>query len=140
VVEWLTLLLRVLELSGSNLGPETGYPDIFRVFAQFLQKNSVVKLKLDHDHFHHIYFNLSFTYCLQFDAVSSLVYEKASLNKLLLPLLLEVRTEFLNIIYRSFGFKGLKSILILSSYVLLIFGNVLVCSCLQTTMLCLYFI
>jgi hypothetical protein len=27
VVEWLTLLLRIRKLSGSNLGPETGYPD-----------------------------------------------------------------------------------------------------------------
>jgi hypothetical protein len=25
--EWLTLLLRIRELSGSNLSPETGYPD-----------------------------------------------------------------------------------------------------------------
>jgi hypothetical protein len=27
VVEWLTLLLRIREVSGSNLGPETGYLD-----------------------------------------------------------------------------------------------------------------
>jgi hypothetical protein len=27
VVEWLTLLLRIREISGSNLGPKTGYPD-----------------------------------------------------------------------------------------------------------------
>jgi hypothetical protein len=27
VVEWLTLLLRVREVSASILGPETGYPD-----------------------------------------------------------------------------------------------------------------
>jgi hypothetical protein len=26
-VQWLTLLLRMREVSGSNLGPETGYPD-----------------------------------------------------------------------------------------------------------------
>jgi hypothetical protein len=27
VVEWLTLLLRIREVPGSNLGPETGYSD-----------------------------------------------------------------------------------------------------------------
>jgi hypothetical protein len=27
VVEWLTLLLRIREISGSNFGPKTGYPD-----------------------------------------------------------------------------------------------------------------
>jgi hypothetical protein len=27
VVEWLSLLLLIREVSGSNLGPETGYPD-----------------------------------------------------------------------------------------------------------------
>jgi hypothetical protein len=34
VVEWLTLLLRIREVPGSNLGPDTGYPD--RVFVIFL--------------------------------------------------------------------------------------------------------
>jgi hypothetical protein len=27
VVEWLTLLLRIREVPGTNLGSETGYPD-----------------------------------------------------------------------------------------------------------------
>jgi hypothetical protein len=27
VVEWLTLLLPIWKFPGSNLGPETGYPD-----------------------------------------------------------------------------------------------------------------
>jgi hypothetical protein len=27
MVEWLTLLFRIREVPGSNLGPETGYPD-----------------------------------------------------------------------------------------------------------------
>jgi hypothetical protein len=27
VVEWLAFLLRIREVPGSNLGPETGYPD-----------------------------------------------------------------------------------------------------------------
>jgi hypothetical protein len=36
-------LLRVWELPGSNLGPETGYPDcFFRGFPQSLQANAVV--------------------------------------------------------------------------------------------------
>jgi hypothetical protein len=29
VVEWPTILLRVREVPGSNLGPETGYPDLW---------------------------------------------------------------------------------------------------------------
>jgi hypothetical protein len=32
--QWLALLLRIREVSGSNLGPETGYPDMF--FEVFL--------------------------------------------------------------------------------------------------------
>jgi hypothetical protein len=41
VVEWLTLLLRILEVPGSYLGPETGYPDcVFRGFLQSLQANA----------------------------------------------------------------------------------------------------
>jgi hypothetical protein len=27
MVEWLTLLFHIREVQGSNLGPETGYPD-----------------------------------------------------------------------------------------------------------------
>jgi hypothetical protein len=27
VVEWFTLLLHIRDIPGSNLGPETGYPD-----------------------------------------------------------------------------------------------------------------
>jgi hypothetical protein len=27
VIEWLAFLLRIREVPGSNLGPETGYPD-----------------------------------------------------------------------------------------------------------------
>jgi hypothetical protein len=37
-VEWLKLLLRILEVSPSNLFPETGYPEIcFLGFPQSLQ-------------------------------------------------------------------------------------------------------
>jgi hypothetical protein len=32
VVEWLTYLLPIREVPGSNLGPETGYPEVFVVF------------------------------------------------------------------------------------------------------------
>jgi hypothetical protein len=40
VVEWLTLLLRIREVPGSNLDLETGYPHCdFRGFPQFLQAN-----------------------------------------------------------------------------------------------------
>jgi hypothetical protein len=35
VVEWLTLLLRILRVLGSNLGTETGYPEL-RFFIVFL--------------------------------------------------------------------------------------------------------
>jgi hypothetical protein len=34
VVEWLTLLLRIREIPGSNLHPETGYRDTFSCFRQ----------------------------------------------------------------------------------------------------------
>jgi hypothetical protein len=41
VVKWLTLLLRIRDFSGSNLGPETGFPDWdFRGFPQSLQANA----------------------------------------------------------------------------------------------------
>jgi hypothetical protein len=40
VVEFLTLLLRIRKVSGSNLGTETGYPDwCFRDFSQSLRAN-----------------------------------------------------------------------------------------------------
>jgi hypothetical protein len=40
VVQWLTPLVSIWEIPGSNLGPETGYPDWdFRVFLQSLQMN-----------------------------------------------------------------------------------------------------
>jgi hypothetical protein len=32
VIEWLTLLLRVQEVPGSNIGPETGCPEFFLSF------------------------------------------------------------------------------------------------------------
>jgi hypothetical protein len=35
LIEWLTLLLHIWEILSSNLGPETGYPDL-RFFVVFL--------------------------------------------------------------------------------------------------------
>jgi hypothetical protein len=40
MVEWLALLLRIREVPGSNLGPETGYPD--RFFVVFLSPYSTL--------------------------------------------------------------------------------------------------
>jgi hypothetical protein len=40
VVKGLTLVLRVWEILGSNLGPETGYPEVFRDIPQSLQENA----------------------------------------------------------------------------------------------------
>jgi len=39
VVDWLKLLLRI-QVTASNVGPETGYPGFLRGFSQFLQTNS----------------------------------------------------------------------------------------------------
>jgi hypothetical protein len=39
VVEWLTLLIFILEVPGSTLCPEIGYPEAFRDFTQSLQEN-----------------------------------------------------------------------------------------------------
>jgi hypothetical protein len=41
VLEWLTLLLRIREVPGSNISPETGYPYwFFRGCPQSLQANA----------------------------------------------------------------------------------------------------
>jgi hypothetical protein len=39
---WLTLLIRVWEVPGSNLGPETCYPEVIRGFPLSLQANAGV--------------------------------------------------------------------------------------------------
>jgi hypothetical protein len=52
VVEWLTLMLRILEVLCSHLGSETGYPDRgFCGFPQSLQQMLGFCLKLGQDHF-----------------------------------------------------------------------------------------
>jgi hypothetical protein len=38
--QWLELLLRILGVLGSNLGPETGYSEDFRFLLQSLQANA----------------------------------------------------------------------------------------------------
>jgi hypothetical protein len=40
VFMWLTLLIHIWEVPGSNLGPETGYPKVFCGFTQPLQANA----------------------------------------------------------------------------------------------------
>jgi hypothetical protein len=40
--EWFTLLLGLREVSGSNLGAETGYSNVFRCISQSLQANAAV--------------------------------------------------------------------------------------------------
>jgi hypothetical protein len=51
VLEWLTLLLLIREVPGSNIGPETAYPDWgISLFSQAFQA-SVGILKLGHDSF-----------------------------------------------------------------------------------------
>jgi hypothetical protein len=45
-VEWLVPLLRIREILGSNLGPETGYPEGFRGFIQSLHVSTGIILSL----------------------------------------------------------------------------------------------
>jgi hypothetical protein len=40
VVEWLTILLPFRQVSGSNLGPETGSPESLFGFSESLQENA----------------------------------------------------------------------------------------------------
>jgi hypothetical protein len=40
VVEYLAPLVRIREALGSNRGPETGYPELFRGFLQSLQEKA----------------------------------------------------------------------------------------------------
>jgi hypothetical protein len=42
VVEWLTTLIRIREVSGSNLGRVVGYPEAFRGFHQSLHANATL--------------------------------------------------------------------------------------------------
>jgi hypothetical protein len=61
VVEWLTLLLRIREVPGSNLDPETGYPDLgFSCF--FSVSPGKCRDSIGHNHSFHIISNSLFTY------------------------------------------------------------------------------
>jgi hypothetical protein len=51
VVELLTLLFRILEIPGSNIGSETGYPEVFRGLPQSLHENAGTVLKIRHQPF-----------------------------------------------------------------------------------------
>jgi hypothetical protein len=50
-VEWLAILLRVRDDPVSSLGPETGYPEVFRGFLQSFYTNIGTVPKLGHDRF-----------------------------------------------------------------------------------------
>jgi hypothetical protein len=51
VLDWLTPLFRIREVSGSNLGVETGYPNFFVVFLSCSRKMQGYYIKLGHDRF-----------------------------------------------------------------------------------------
>jgi hypothetical protein len=79
VVEWLTHLLRIREVPGSNFGPETGYPDWgFSRFFSISPENST--LKLVHDCFLPRHFQFIITYRPFIWRYIVLVAERASLN------------------------------------------------------------
>jgi hypothetical protein len=39
VADWLTILLSIREVPGTNLGPEIGYPEVFCDLTQSFQEN-----------------------------------------------------------------------------------------------------
>jgi hypothetical protein len=51
MAEWLTLLLCIQMASGSNLGPETSYPEFFMFSSVFPGEFRDSTLKLGHDRF-----------------------------------------------------------------------------------------
>jgi hypothetical protein len=66
VVEWLTLKLRILEEPGSNLGPETGWMEIFVVRFSPSRQMLGYCLKLGHIVSFHMLSNSSFTQIILF--------------------------------------------------------------------------
>jgi hypothetical protein len=60
VVKWLTLLLCIRQVLGSNLSPETSYPEVLYGFLQSLQANAEIVPSMAI--FFHILSILSFTY------------------------------------------------------------------------------
>jgi hypothetical protein len=83
LVEWLTLMLRIQKIPGSNLSPETGYSDELRGFPQPLQANAGILLwKLGHCRF----LPKLYKCIIHLSRLRSMLYSpnywKASLNKL----------------------------------------------------------
>jgi hypothetical protein len=78
-LERLTLLVHILEVLGSNLGQDTGYPEWgFHGFPQSLQVNAgIVSKKLGHSCFQILSIS-SFTYYLIIQYFIVLVTEKSS--------------------------------------------------------------
>jgi hypothetical protein len=58
IAEILTLLLYIQEVPGSNLEPETGYPELFLVFPSHFRQMPGWHLKLGHDRFLPIHYSL----------------------------------------------------------------------------------
>jgi hypothetical protein len=82
VVEWLTLLFRIREVPGWNLGPETDYPEAFRRFPQSLQANAGKTTSFRPQPLPPTFFPINHSRTTpSFDAIQR-VTEKASLNKL----------------------------------------------------------
>jgi hypothetical protein len=83
VVEWLTLLLRIREVPGSNFGPLTGYPGLY--FSWFLSaplgECRVSASKLGYGRFLPNYFHF-ITHHPFHSTLYSLSFWKVSLNKL----------------------------------------------------------
>jgi hypothetical protein len=79
VVEWLILLLRIQEVSGLELGPETGNPDwgVSWFFSRSLQTN----VKMATNASFHVLSNLSFT-CHPIIYAIIWITEKVSLKKM----------------------------------------------------------
>jgi hypothetical protein len=70
VVDWLTILLLIQEVLGSNLGLETTYSDWgFCGFTQYLEANAGYYFKLGHDPIFRILSRSSFTCHIVLDSV-----------------------------------------------------------------------
>jgi hypothetical protein len=79
LLEWLTPLLRIREVVGSNLGPEV-LTEVSVVFLSPSRHTPGQYLKLGHDRFFHILFISSLFITISFGSVYY-VTEKTPLNK-----------------------------------------------------------
>jgi hypothetical protein len=81
-VEWITLL-RIQEVPGSNLDPETGCPEVFCGVPQSLQKNAgIVSQNLTTTASFSVISNSSFTYHPSIQHYINLSHRKKPVNKL----------------------------------------------------------